>query len=170
MGQYNHDILYRASPEQLREVMEDWLHRVKRYDPEMHEELECDLYEKVNGQHFDRAQYEKAMDRRGYYNGGRSPKWMIEQVGDYARRNGDRFERYNEYDLAYTMNKLYDDYNGTLGENAETYYRMARQRLDSRDEPEGRAWRDYRGDSYNRRRRDSMGRYAYEYDDRGGRR
>lgn len=170
MSQYNHDILYQASPEQLRDVMEDWLHRVKRYDPEMHEELECDLYEKVHGQHFDRKQYERAMEGRSYRGGKQSPKWVIEQISDYARRQGDRFDRYNEYDLAYEMNTIYDDYNGTLGDNADTYYRMARQKLDNRDEPEGRAWRDYRAEQYDRRQRDRMGRYADGNYDRGNRR
>ena len=56
MSHYNHEILYKASPEQLREVMEDWLHRVKRYDPDMHEELEADL------------KYLKATDEEKDYN------------------------------------------------------------------------------------------------------
>lgn len=160
MSQYNHDIIYKATPEQLREVVEDWLHRVKRVDPDMHEELECDLYEKVNGPHFDRYQYDKAMMRRGYYNGSRNPKWTVEQINEYARRQGDRLDRYNEYDLAYEMNTLYDDYYGTLGESADTYYKMSRQKLDNRDGQEGRAWRDNLADNYNRRTRDRYGRYA----------
>lgn len=163
MEQYNHEALYKATREQLCEIMDDWLHRVKRYDPEMYDDLESDLYEKVNGQHFDKSRYERALAT------SHAPKWTIEQVSDYARRNGDRFDRYNEYDLAYEMNKLYDEYGSTLGENADTYYRMSRQLMDNRDEPEGRAWRDYRSSSYNRRR-DSRGRYAAEYPDRGVRR
>ena len=159
MAQYNHEALYKATREQLCDVMDDWLHRVKRYDPEMYEELESDLHEKVYGQHFDKDRYDRAVNRRHYRNAEGKPKWTIEQVTDYARRNGDRFERYNEYDLAYEMNSTYDDYCSALGENADTYYRMARQKLDNRDEPEGRAWRDYRastnydGDYDNRRRR-----------------
>lgn len=168
MSAYNHDIIYEATKEQLQDIIEDWLHAVKKADPDMHEELECELYEKIRGQHFDRKQYDRAMENRSYRNGKPMPKWTVEQVSDFARRNGDRFERYNEYDLAYEMNRLYDEYSGTIGENADTYYRMARQRLDNRDEPEGRAWRDYRNESYDRRRRDSRGRYADGYG-RGGR-
>lgn len=165
MSAYNHEIVYQASPEQLREVVEDWLHKVKKVDPEMHEELENDIYEKVRGQHFDRDQYDRAMSRRSYRN-GKGAKWTVEQVTDYARQRGDRFDRYNEYDLAYEMNKLYDDYGNTLGENAETYYRMTRQKLENRDEPEGRAWRDYRNESYDRGRgRDRLGRFTGNYRD-----
>jgi len=175
MSHYNHEILYKASPEQLREIMEDWLHSVKRYDPDMHEELEADLYEKVNGPHFDREQYDRAVSRRSYRNGRQMPKWTVEQISDYARRQGDRFERYNEYDLAYEMNSTYDDYYDSLGENPDTYYRMARQKLDGRDGQEGRAWQDYRADTYNRGRgRDRLGRFTGnysprdDYDRRGG--
>lgn len=164
MGHYNHEIIYKASPDQLREVVEDWLHDVKRYDPEMHEELENDLYEKVNGPHFDRDQYDRAMNRRSYRN-GKGPRWTVEQVSDYARRNGDRFDQYNEYDLAYEMNAIYDDYSDTVGENPENYYRMARQKMDGRDGDTGRAWHDYRSDSYNRgRSRDRLGRFTGDYD------
>ena len=157
MSQYNHEIIYEATKEQLQDVVEDWLHRVKRIDPEMHEDLECDLYEKVRGKHFDRDRYDRAMDSRYTYDvSKRGPKWTVEQVSDYARRNGDRFDKYNEYDLAYEMNSIYDDYGNSLGENAETYYRMARSKL----EEDGRAWRDSRAVSYDRQRRDSRGRYA----------
>ena len=165
MGHYNHDIIYKASPEQLREVIEDWLHDVKRYDPEMYQELENDLYEKVNGPHFDREQYDRAMSRRSYRNSKGGPRWTVEQVSDYARRQGDRFDRYNEYDLAYEMNAIYDDYSETLGENADNYYRMARQKIDGHDGSDGRAWMDYRSEAYNRgRSRDRLGRFTGDYD------
>lgn len=156
MSYYNHDIIYQATKEQLQSIVEDWLHRVKKTDPEMHEDLECELYEKVRGQHFDDHQYDRAMENRSYRNASRAPKWTVEQVSDYAMRNGDRFDRYNKYDLAYEMNALYDDYYSSLGENADTYYRMARNKL----EEDGRAWRDYRAESYDRRGRDSMGRFT----------
>ena len=171
MSHYDHEIIYQASPEQLREIIEDWLHDVKKVDPDMHDELENDIYEKVRGQHFDREQYERAMNRRSYRNGRNAPKWTVEQITDYARQRGERFDRYNEYDLAYEMNKLYDDYGTTLGENADTYYRMTRQKLDNREDPEGRAWRDYRSESYDRGRgRDRMGRFTGNYDRGDGRR
>lgn len=171
MSHYDHEIIYQASPEQLREIVEDWLHDVKKIDPDMHDELENDIYEKVRGQHFDREQYDRAMNRRSYRNGRSAPKWTVEQITDYARQRGERFDRYNEYDLAYEMNKLYDDYGSTLGENADTYYRMTRQKLDNREDPEGRAWRDYRSESYDRgRSRDRMGRFTGNYDRGDGRR
>jgi len=161
MNAYDHEIVYKATKEQLQDVIEDWIHRVKKIDPDMAEDLECDLYEKVNGQHFDRVQYDRAMSQRGYDSErGRQPKWQVEQVSDYARRAGDRFDRYNEYDLSYEMNTLHGDYASSLGDSPETYYRMAKERLDSREEPDGRAWRDYRAESYARRRRDRMGRFA----------
>lgn len=166
MAYYNHDALYSvATKEQLCGIMDEWLHTLKYKEPDLYEELEDIMYESVRGQHFDREQYDRAMSRRSYRNGSHSPKWSVEQVSDYARRNGDRYDRYNEYDLAYTMNRLYDDYSNTIGENPETYYRMARQHL---DEQEGRAWRDYRDEARNARRRDSRGRFT-DYD-RGNRR
>lgn len=107
------------------------------------------------------------MSARPYRNGKSGPRWSIEQVSDFARQRGDRFDRYNEYDLAYEMNTMYDDYSDTLGENAENYYRMSRQKLDGRDGQEGRAWYDYRSESYNRRSRDRLGRFTGDYDRRG---
>lgn len=155
MERYDHYGMYEnASKEQLISAMKEAIHAVKAKDPELHEEMEEIVHECLLGPHFDREEYDRASYRMTGRNGSRGPRWTVQEISDYARRNGDRFDRYNEYDLSYAMNTMYEDYNSTMGDSADSYYRMARQYLENRDYPDGRAWRDYRS----RRRMERMGR------------
>lgn len=50
---------------------------------------------------------------------------------------------YNRYDFAYVMNMMYSDYYGTVPDDAETYFRMAKAFIEDKDAPEGKAWKYY---------------------------
>lgn len=152
MNQYNHYGMYEgASKEQLVSAMKECLEHIEKRDPELYEEIDEMVHEKLLGPHFDREEYERAAARITDRSGRRGPHWTTEQIADYARRNGDRFDRYNEYDLAYAMNSLYSDYYGTVPDNTDGWYRMAKQFLDDPDAPDGKAWRYYRSMRRHRR-------------------
>lgn len=145
MDRYDHYGMYEnASKEQLVDALKESLRILKTKDRDAYEEVDEIIHECLLGPHFNREEYEEATYDMTGRNGSRGPRWTVQEISDYARRNGDRFERYNEYDLAYSMNTMYDDFNSTMGDSADSYYRMARQYLENRDMPDGRAWREYR--------------------------
>ena len=114
--------------------------------PSLYREVDREIHEMMErNPHFSREEYDRAVSEMRGYNGSRGPKWTLEQINDYARRNGERYDgSYNEYDLAYAMNSAYADYAGVVPDSPDTYYRMAKRFLEDPDGPNGKAWRYWR--------------------------
>ena len=146
----NHEsLLKQASREQLLTLMGDTLKKLEYQCPELYQEVDRKIHEMTDSNpHFTRDEYDRAAAEMRNANGSRGPKWTLEQVNDYARRYGDRFDRYNEYDLAYAMNSMYADYYGIVKDDPDIYYRMAKRFLDDPDAGEGKAWKYWRATRY----------------------
>ena len=130
----------KATKEQLEALINRWMDSLPSDDPEMKSRLECDIYEAVNGPHFNEETFNKAASYMKNADGTKGPHWSVADVADYARSHGYGFAKYNEYDLAYAMNMAYSDYYGAVSNSTDAYYKIAKAFLDDKDAPEGKAY------------------------------
>lgn len=133
-------LIEKASKEQLGKFLLGELEVLKTSNPEMHKNLECDLYESIHGKHFCDWLYEEAVSKMDNQDGTKGPHWSQRDIAEYAKSKGAKYLCFNEYDLAYAMNMAYSDYYGAVADNTETYYRIAMAFLEDKDAPEGKAY------------------------------
>ena len=136
-------ILEDATLEQLKNFLFDQLLEVRARDYEMYEELEMDLYEEVYGCHFNEWMLEKALKSMKNEDGSIGGHWTVEQTTQVARNNGIEFDHFNEYDWNYVMNMMYSDYYGSVPNDTNVYFRMAKKFLEDKDAGKGKAFRYY---------------------------
>ena len=56
---------------------------------------------------------------------------------------GISFDKFNKYDWNYVMNMIYSDYYGAIGNNTESYVKVAKKFTMDKDAPEGKALKYY---------------------------
>lgn len=136
-------ILKDATDEQLREFIDDALGMIKETNHDLYDTLEMYLYKEIYGCHFNAWMLECATKRMINEDGTSGPHWTVEQTSSVAKQNNLRLETYNEYDWNYTMNMLYSDYYGVVSNDVNVYYKLAKNFLDDKDAPEGKALKYY---------------------------
>ena len=130
----------KATKEQLEALINRWMDSLPSDDPEMKSRLECDIYEAVNGPHFDEETFNKAVSCMRNADGTKGPHWSESEISDYAHSHGCSYSKFNEWDLAYAMNMAYSDYYGSVPNSTEAYYKIAKAFLEDKDGPEGKAF------------------------------
>lgn len=140
----HHKMLEEATHEQLKSFVSDQFDRLKNSMPELYWEMENELYEHIYGKHFTSWKYDWAVSKLENKDGTVGPHWTLEQISDYAKPRGVPTPSYNVYDFAYAMNMLYSDYYGSVPDNVDTYFKMAKAFLEDKDAPEGKAFRYFK--------------------------
>ena len=69
--------------------------------------------------------------------------WTVEQTEQVAMQYGISFDKFNKYDWNYVMNMIYSDYYGAIGNNTESYVKVAKKFIMDKDAPEGKALKYY---------------------------
>ncbi len=137
-------LIIKADKDSLTGFLSSEMEALERTDPEMVGELYRKLFRIVYGPHFSEDLYNDAVGKMKNADGTCGPKWSEEQITGYANERGMNFNtHYNRYDFAYVMNMMYSDYYGTVPDDAETYFRMAKAFIEDKDAPEGKAWKYY---------------------------
>lgn len=118
-------------------TVDDFIHGMKGKDPEAYDKLKMSLYIDSQGYHFNDELLEHAYAVMVNDDGSKAPYFPLDDCEKLARRNNIRFQNFNEYDFAYTMNMLYSDYCQVLGTDGNIYAKMALKFLDDPDAPDG---------------------------------
>ena len=133
-------LLEEATHEQLKSFLYEQFAELKRTNPEIYQEMECDLYESIHGPHFTDWKYEWAVKDLENEDGTKGPHWSAQDIAMLAKQKGVSFERFNEYDLAFAMNMAYSDYYGAVPDTVDSYFKIAKAFLEDKDAPEGKAF------------------------------
>ena len=128
----------KASKEQLKGLVDGWMENLP--DSRMRTGLERDIYEAVNGPHFDEDSYLMAVSKLKNADGSEGSHWQASDIVNYARSHGCTFTRYTEWDMAYAMNMAYAVYYGTIQNATDVYYKVAKAFLDDPNAADGKAY------------------------------
>ena len=137
-------MLEEATHEQLKSFLYDQFDELKRSMPELYEDMECELYEHIYGDHFTKWKYDWAVSKLVNKDGTTGPHWSISDITNYAKNHGASYRDYNEWDMAYILNVMYSDYFGAVPDNVESYFKLANAFLDDKDAPAGKAFLYYK--------------------------
>lgn len=116
---------------------------IKKYNPEMYDEIEEKLYIEAYGCHFNSWSLECALKGMENEDGTKGGHWTVDQTNSVARSRGYNFKDYNEYDFNYVMNMIYSDYYGVIPDSVDSYYSMAVKFLEDKDFKYGKAYKYY---------------------------
>ena len=133
-------LIKQATPEQLKEFVDDALSMLKETNPKTYEDLELYLYKEIYGPHFNEWMLKQATDSMINEDGTTGPHWTLEQTTSAARSNSITFDSFNEYDWNYTMNMIYSDYYGAVSNDTSVYVKMAKKFLMDKDAKKGKAF------------------------------
>lgn len=136
-------IIEDATAEQIKEFLRDTLSMLKITDKELYDDLEMRLYKEVYGCHFNNWLLKEATEKMINEDGTTGPHWTLEQTNSVAKANGLKFEHFNEYDFNYVMNMVYSDYYGSIVNDTNNYYKLARAFLIDKDGHKGKALKYY---------------------------
>ena len=136
-------ILKDISDEKLREFVDDAIMMIRETNHDLYETLENHLYKETYGCHFNSWMLEKALSKMMNKDGSMGGHWTVEQTNGVAKNLGIVFTDYNEYDWNYVMNMMYSDYYGSIPNDTTTYGKVARDFLDDKDAPKGKALKYY---------------------------
>lgn len=133
-------LIKQATPEQLKEFVDDALSMLKETNPRTYEDLELYLYKEIYGPHFNDWMLEQATKSMINEDGTTGPHWTLEQTTSVAKSNSITFDSFNEYDWNYTMNMIYSDYYGAVSNDTSVYVKMAKKFLMDKDAKKGKAF------------------------------
>lgn len=133
-------LIKQATPEQLKEFVDDALSMLKETNPRTYEDLELYLYKEIYGPHFNDWMLEQATKSMVNEDGTTGPHWTLEQTTSVAKSNSITFDSFNEYDWNYTMNMIYSDYYGAVSNDTSVYVKMAKKFLMDKDAKKGKAF------------------------------
>lgn len=140
----HHYLINDASEQDLKNYLIGEFDRLKTSYPKLYEEMEDDLYLKLNGCHFNEYLYNRVISNLENSDGTIGGHWQKNQIIDYAKSKGLEFKNFNEWDFAYVMNIMYSDYFGAVIDSTETYFKLAKAFLQDKDAPCGKAYLYYR--------------------------
>lgn len=132
-------LLDEAGKECLCALMISFHERLSKSNPDLADELEDDLYEAVNGPHFNAWTYKKAVDGLKGRDGKDGPHWGLDEIRSLMRSKGIKGDDWNDYDFAYAMNMVWSDYSDLLSGD-EAACKMALAFLSDPDGPKGKAY------------------------------
>ena len=136
-------ILKDATDEQVRNFATNFISMLKARDEELYEEAEWYLYKEVYGCHFNQWKLVCAVEKMHNEDGTIGGHWTVEQTEQVAMQYGISFDKFNKYDWNYVMNMIYSDYYGAIGNNTESYVKVAKKFIMDKDAPEGKALKYY---------------------------
>lgn len=132
-------LIKQATDEQLREFIDDALDMLKETNPKTYDDLEMHLYKEMYGCHFSDWMLEKALSKMLNKDGSTGGHWSVDQTNSVAKNLGVMFNDYNEYDWSYVMNMMYSDHYGSIPNDSATYGKLAKDFLEDKDAPYGKA-------------------------------
>jgi len=129
-----------ATPEQMKSFLFEQFNELKKSNPELYEQMECELYEHIYGPHFNEWMYDKAVSKLQNADGTVGPHWTVSDIMSVAKSKGIVYNRFNEFDLSFALNMVYSDYFNAVPDTVDSYFKLAKAFLEDKDAPEGKAF------------------------------
>lgn len=123
------------------DILDYYLGIFKSECKESYNDLMCELYVSVHGEHLSEKMAKKYVAKMKNENGTTGETWSIHECDKMAQENGIKYDSFNVYDWYYVLNMLYSDFYKVLGDNIDLYIKMAYSWLHDADVPQGKAFR-----------------------------
>lgn len=114
------------------------------------DELCIDMYEAINGPHFDEEHARLAVGDMQNEDGSKGPHWTVEETTSVASQYGINLksEEFNKWDWFVAMNMMWSDYykavvSMTGNSNVKSFAELAKAWLSDKDISEGKMWHYY---------------------------
>lgn len=113
-------------------------------------ELAANMYEAINGPHFDEEHARYAVEGMENEDGTKGPHWTVEETTSVANQMGINLksEKHNKWDWYVAMNMIYSDYYKAVvamtgSANTKHFAELAKAWLCDKDIDEGKMWHYY---------------------------
>ena len=113
-------------------------------------ELCANMYEAINGPHFDEEHARYAVEEMENEDGTKGPHWTVEETTSVANQMGInlRSEKHNKWDWYVAMNMIYSDFYKAVvaitgGANTKHFAELAKAWVSDKDISEGKMWHYY---------------------------
>lgn len=113
-------------------------------------ELAANMYEAINGPHFDEEHARYAVEGMENEDGSKGPHWTVEETTAVANQMGInlRSEKHNKWDWYVAMNMIYSDFYKAVvamtgGTNTKHFAELAKAWICDKDISEGKMWHYY---------------------------
>lgn len=113
-------------------------------------ELCANMYEAINGPHFDEEHARYAVEEMENEDGTKGPHWTVEETTSVANQMGInlRSEKHNKWDWYVAMNMIYSDFYKAVvamtgGTNTKHFAELAKAWVSDKDISEGKMWHYY---------------------------
>lgn len=113
-------------------------------------ELCANMYEAINGPHFDEEHARYAVEEMENEDGTKGPHWTVEETTSVANQMGInlRSEKHNKWDWYVAMNMVYSDFYKAVvamtgGANTKHFAELAKAWVSDKDISEGKMWHYY---------------------------
>lgn len=113
-------------------------------------ELSADMYEAVNGPHFDEEHARYAVEGMENEDGSKGPHWTVEETTSVANQMGINLksEKHNKWDWYVAMNMIYSDFYKAVvamtgNANTKHFAELAKAWLCDKDISDGKMWHYY---------------------------
>ncbi|PWM78692.1 MAG: hypothetical protein DBY32_04215 [Phascolarctobacterium sp.] len=120
--------------EELKEIVCDAVEKIKHYCPEEFWATVYKMHCVAYGPHFDEKLARMAVGKMRNVDGSAGEHWTIEQTSQIA----DQYGIVHKADWYYVMNMLYSDFAQVIGNDSNTYAKMAKAYMQDPDAPEGK--------------------------------
>ena len=128
-----------ASKNASRETMAKWgdflcelMDHLKESHHEIYEEYWIEFYEMNFGEHLNEHLARKWVDSMKSASGD-GEHFTKSDADNYAKQIGLSFDGYNDWDWYAILNMIWSDYSGILGNNVDSYVRMAKATIEDID-------------------------------------
>lgn len=113
-------------------------------------ELCANMYEAINGPHFDEEHARYAVEEMENEDGSKGPHWTVEETTSIANQMGInlRSEKHNKWDWYVAMNMIYSDFYKAVvamtgSTNTKHFAELAKAWICDKDIEEGKMWHYY---------------------------
>lgn len=132
-------LMEEASKTASRETMTKWgdflcklMDHLKESHHEIYEEYYIEFYEMNYGEHLNEHLAKKWVDSMKSANGN-GEHFSKTDADNYAKQIGLTFNGYNDWDWYAILNMVWSDYSGVLGNNLDSYIRLAKATIEDID-------------------------------------
>lgn len=128
-----------ASKKATPDIMKEWgdflckvMCEIKKAHPDLYEEYWLEFYELNFGEHLNEHLARKWVESMKSAN-GEGEHFSKTDADNYAKQVGLTFDGYNDWDWYAILNMIWSDYSGILGNNVDSYVRMAKATIEDID-------------------------------------
>lgn len=122
--------------EKLVEIVDEMHKKLMAYCPDDYYSMLTKMHCVVYGPHFDEATAKMAVERMHNVNDTVGEHWSMTQTNSLA----DQHNIKHKEDFYYLMNQMHSDYSKVLGDDANTYAKLAKAYICDPDGVEGKAF------------------------------